>query len=52
MQEERNLTIAVCDDEKLMLKIILSAVKSAFEEHFDRLSIHAFLSCKKMDINF
>ena len=49
MQEERNLTIAVCDDEKLMLKIILSAVKSAFEEHFDRLSIHAFLSCKKMD---
>ena len=49
MPEERNLTIAICDDEKIMLKIIMSAVKSAFEEHFGQLSIHAFLNVKKMD---
>ena len=43
------MTIAICDDEKIMLKIIMSAVKSAFEEHFGQLSIHAFLNVKKMD---
>ena len=41
--------IAICDDEKDILKVISSAVQAAFSDKFETLEIHSFSGTEKLD---
>lgn len=41
--------IAICDDEKDILKVISSAVQAAFADKFETLEIHSFAGTEKLD---
>ena len=41
--------IAICDDEKDVLKVISSSIQAAFSDKFESLDIHSFASTEKLD---